>query len=961
MKKRLHIRALLIGATVLGMILFAGATAPAAILQTITQQTLNQPVAPGDWTVAIWGSSPAVATAGNDYEVPSGFYLRTPNSTTPTAFAGNSVTIDSGGFLMLKNSANTDAGAAVANVILNGGTIYFNGGGGGTNATIGGTLQVATSSTIQEGVIAPPVNLKVISAISGSGNLNLYQANAGYAIFISGNNSSFSGNWINTGVGNLQVVGGTTNPFGSGQVLVGTNTTLIFNSTNDLAINNLIWGTGSVVKNNTNTVTLNDTNTLTGTVTIRAGVLKIGAGTSFDNFSTISLAGGTLDASLIGGLTLNTNRQTLQCNGTVISNLTATTTNTLSFGLSTTTNDILNVTGSLTLNGNPTLALFLSSYKNSGVYRLINYSGTIQGGGAFTLVPPVGSSETFALNTNTPGQVNLIVTGTPKNLTWVGDGGGNAWDATSLNWSGPTNFSLGDNVTFNDSTANSLVDVAVAVGPGSMTVSNTAQAYQFYDLGITTTGTLTKKGSNMLILANPGNGFNGPIDIEAGTLSIGAGGSFGSLGVPTSITNNGVFQVNMTGGGLGFSSPMSGSGSVVLTGGGASLVLGGTNSYTGLTTIGDGCQLNIGSPSSLGSGNSAIILPNGRLGITSFVGNMTVPQPLTVGGTGLSGAPGAIYANTTGNNITWSGSVTITSDARFRCSTGGPKMNFANTVLGSNVALECSVGGSSADTNALMNFLNTLSLGSGQLTVDGWGTVVLAGSTSCGGTTVNGGALLVNGNLNGGTVTVTSASTIGGSGTIVGSVLVQAGGTLAPGSTGTGTLTLNSSLTLDPASVTVMELNRTNAQNATLLVASSVPFSGTLNVVNVGPALQVGDAFNLFDGSISGVFSATNLPTFGSPSYYWDTTLLQSQGIIKVASNVAPTPTITAPTVTGTNFTLQVAASTSGFNYVLQATPVLAPATWTGIQTNAGTGGTLNFTVPITPGNPQGFFRINVQ
>ena len=158
-----------------------------------------------------------------------------------------------------------------------------------------------------------------------------------------------------------------------------------------------------------------------------------------------------------------------------------------------------------------------------------------------------------------------------------------------------------------------------------------------------------------------------------------------------------------------------------------------------------------------------------------------------------------------------------------------------------------------------------------------------------------------------------------------------------------------------------MELNRTNAQNADLLVAASIPFDGTLTVMNIGPALQVGDTFNLFDGAISGVFAATNLPTFGSPSFYWDTSLLGSQGIIKVASTAPPVPTITSPSLSGSNFTLQGANSQTGFNYVMEATPALAPAIWTGVQTNAGNGGTLNFTFPITPGNPQQFFRINAQ
>lgn len=74
----------------------------------------------------------------------------------------------------------------------------------------------------------------------------------------------------------------------------------------------------------------------------------------------------------------------------------------------------------------------------------------------------------------------------------------------------------------------------------------------------------------------------------------------------------------------------------------------------------------------------------------------------------------------------------------------------------------------------------------------------------------------------------------------------------------------------------------------------------------------------------------------------------------------ATPPTVLSPAVGGGNFTAQ-SASQTGFDYVLQATPSLAPATWTNIQTNAGTGGTLNFSVPVSPGSPQQFFRINVQ
>jgi hypothetical protein len=76
---------------------------------------------------------------------------------------------------------------------------------------------------------------------------------------------------------------------------------------------------------------------------------------------------------------------------------------------------------------------------------------------------------------------------------------------------------------------------------------------------------------------------------------------------------------------------------------------------------------------------------------------------------------------------------------------------------------------------------------------------------------------------------------------------------------------------------------------------------------------------------------------------------------------IASPPKLQGTAVSGTNITMGVALSQSGFNYVLQSTSSLQPTSWTSIQTNVGTGGALGYTVPITAGNPQLFFRINVQ
>ncbi len=975
MKTNIRSKALLLGATILGSILSASPTAPAAtILQTVTEG------AGTDWTAASWGGPPAaVANSANNYETPnSSFTVRTPNKNLTglytTNFAGASLQIDPGGILFLKHGGNA-ADAAGVNVILNGGAITFHGGFAPTPAPLAGTLQVIANSTVNtDQTGANSADIWLLSTISGGANLTLNMNSTTNGLALFGNNTAYTGNWTNAGLTSfIEILSGTTNALGSGSVtMVNANDSLIINSTNAMVISNQIAGLGSLVKQNTNTVTLSGSNTFTGPVQINGGVLQLGTAGAISNASLISLAGATLDASLIGGLTLNPAGQTMNCNGTVIGNLTTGTPDTNNFTLTATTNNILNVTESLTLNGNPTLNVFLSGYKPSGVYRLINYSGTIQGGGSFNLVPPAGSTETFQLDASTPGQVNLIITGVLVNLTWVGDGSANNWDTTSPDWTGVTNVyaAVGDNVTFNDS-GSSVPDINVPapVTPNSMTVSNTSEQYIFDGSAITTAGALTKAGTNELDFTSSGNNFSGPIAIQAGILSIGVGGSSGNLGTGP-ITNDGVLQVNKSSGGAAFNAPISGSGSLNITGGGANVAIGATNSYTGGTTIGSGCQLSISTSSALGSGK-AMVLNGGRLGVTSLVGTMVVTNPVVVNGAYISPG-GAIYVNTSGNNVTWSGPITIGTGNdgvlnQIRVVNVNTRMNFSNTVLGTNEALECTAGNTVGDATSVMTFNNTISLGNeGSLTADGLAVVVLAGKNNVwgGGTTVANGTLLVNGLLDGGVVTVNSSGTLGGSGTILGPVAVN-GATLAPGNSGIGTLTIGNSVTLDDGdgtSTTMMELNRTNGQNADLLSATNLTYGGTLTVNNIGPTnLQAGDTFNLFaSGAVSGAFAATNLPPLPSANLYWDTSLLNS-GTIRVASSSVPTPIITSPSVSGTNLTLQVAASQNGLNYVLQATPTLAPSAWTGIQTNAGTGGTLNFTVPITPGNPQAFFRISVQ
>jgi autotransporter-associated beta strand protein len=897
MKRMIQTNARCLGLTLLGALLLA--SGPVSAIE-ITQ-TVNQVLGQNWYATASWGDPAVVPITGNNYTIPTGLTARTPDEELPVAFPGDLLTVETGGTLQVKNGN----GSALVNLVLAGGSLMHNTGFGNavtlTNSGLAGTLLVSADSTIGGFGGAATKHIRLESNVSGSGGLTINMLPPNY-LYLVGNNSGYTGNWVNTG-GGIEIWSGSVNPLGSGSVtLFQPDHPLTFNATNDLVINNVIDGFGSVLKVNTNTVTLGGNNPFTGTNEVRAGVLKLGSASAISSAAVISLTGGTLDASPIGGLALNPAAvQTMNFpgGGTVIGNLTVETGTALDFNLTQTTNDILNVTGSLTLIGTPTLNLYLPGFKASGTYRLINYTGTIQGGGSFNVVKPVDSTSDFVINTSTPGQVNLVITANQRDLTWVGPDG-SYWDTFALSWTNAsggvaelTTFATGDKVTFNENGAPTVLFYS-QVSPFTVTVNNTINPYVFSDLGsgggVSTSALLTKTGANSLTLISS-NRFNGPINIQAGTLSVGDGVSVGYLGTPTFITNNGVFQLNQPTNGIAVAAQISGSGAVQVGGGGATLTLTGSNSYTGLTIISNGCQLNYTGTNALGTTDSGTrVLANGRLGVTANVGTISVAEPLFINGVGVSVGPGALYLAGVNNRLTYTGPVTVESDSRIRLINSPVFMTFSNTVVGNNVNLWCSAGNTATETGANITFANSLTLGaSGSLTKDGPGVVNLNTLVNTwGSTTVSNGTLAANGQLDGGTVTVYGGA-LGGAGTVVGAVNVVTGGSIAPGNAGIGTLTLNS--TVANAGAWVMQVNRTNTQNADKLVAANIPLAGsTLTVANTGPALQLGDAFDLFDGTITGPVPPINLTGagFAAVNYVWDTSLLVSQGIISVTTNALP-------------------------------------------------------------------------
>jgi hypothetical protein len=106
------------------------------------------------------------------------------------------------------------------------------------------------------------------------------------------------------------------------------------------------------------------------------------------------------------------------------------------------------------------------------------------------------------------------------------------------------------------------------------------------------------------------------------------------------------------------------------------------------------------------------------------------------------------------------------------------------------------------------------------------------------------------------------------------------------------------------------------------------------------------------------------LGTWGSPASGAQNTssLLQGPGILLVAVPSADSPIISVPYFAGTNLVLVAGNTMSGASYILESTPSLsAPITWTPVLTNISTGSTMTNELPVTPDEPQQFFRYQGQ
>ena len=378
-------------------------------------------------------------------------------------------------------------------------------------------------------------------------------------------------------------------------------------------------------------------------------------------------------------------------------------------------NDLVEVTGSLTLNGTTTISVTpVNGLLAAGNYTLFTYGGSFAGAASNLVLTGVatGGRRTYAFDTGTVGSVFLSVIGSPADLIWVGNGTTNPWDLTTTDWNNggsADKFFDQDNVTFND-TGSASPDVAITTTllPGSVTVNSDTKDYAFTGAGaIAGTAGLTKEGTRTLTITNT-NSFTGAVAIKNGTVSVatvantgvnsplGAGtglpadislgdgantgklqytGATGATNRPLSIdAGGGEIEVTNPAATLTISTGIAGFGNLAKSGGGT-LLLGGAGTYFGITSVNAGV-LKIGNATALGT-NPAVTIASGATLDVNGLGAGAMRYDLTVGGNGVAGqaaiwnSGAAIVNNPIYQSITLTGDTTIGTNTRYDVNLNG--------------------------------------------------------------------------------------------------------------------------------------------------------------------------------------------------------------------------------------------------------------------------------------------------
>ncbi|MEO6274356.1 MAG: autotransporter-associated beta strand repeat-containing protein, partial [Rhodoferax sp.] len=817
-------------------------------------------------------------------------------------------------------------------VVLTGANTYT---GDTTIAT--GILQVAGAGTLGGGLYIGKITNNgalqysssadqlLVGAISGSGSL--LKNGSGKLTLISTN--SYLGD-TTIGPGTLRIAGAGSLGNGAYAGSIVNNGTLQYSSSATQLLSGAVSGSGSLLKDGSGTLSLSNSNTYAGSTTVNGGTLLLdfslgGTNNIITTAQPLSLNGGTLE--LKGGAG---EADTQSFNG-------------------------LNGSGGalqLTQNGATSINLNVGAIANplGSAFNFIGGSTTVGGGIA------------------TAGNANFITTTTLAIPGFTKLGGslwnGSGWASTASDGSGTTyvvpwigtynglttnSYTLGPAATYTNPVGDLRIDDGTAIATAAIYTANTTinsllmvaptfattvainagvrLTIDGTGAGTGTLGAVAIGGSGQSLTL--GNAVNQGA-ITAGSTAAASKLILANVNAAATLTANSVIADNAAGGAVSLQTR-------------GQVVVKGTNTYTGSTTIQDG-NLQVSTAGSLGSGNYlGDIANNGTLQYSSSTSQILGGS---ISGTGGITKDGAGALTLTGTN-TFDGVTTLSAGV----------LNIQNSS-----ALGSTLGGTSVAAGTALQLQNNIAVGAEALTLNGTGVGGtgalrnISGNNSWAGPITLGGATRINSDagtltLGGALDTASNANplTVGGAGNTTITGLVSGPASLAKD--GTGVLTLSAANTYTGGStVTAGLLKLTHAS-----AAGSGTVTDNLAAGTVGLDLAFATA-GTFGNTLAGTGAtqvsgalATVTGANGSYTGGWKVTGTGNLGVANTATTSSPTlGTGSVDIAAGGNVNLQAAGAFSFDNALTGAGTLNASNANQAFSFAASAGSAFTGTVKLT-------------
>ncbi|HEX2888801.1 autotransporter-associated beta strand repeat-containing protein, partial [Vineibacter terrae] len=716
-----------------------------------------------------------------------------PTTTTFTGDAGPStINVNAGGILRANGDLGAGSDVVTVTGVLNTGTAALSLGAGDDTLVLNDSaVLIGIGVNAGTGIDTLQVNTVTARTLDGATVPGFEALNKQLAgtLTLTGDHSYIAGTTI--GAGTLQIGAGGTSGSLVGDVL--NNGTLAFDRSDTVTFAGAISGPGIVNQVGGGTTILTGTSTYGGATNVQAGTLRVNGNQSGAMGLTSVDSGATLGGTgIIGGDVVVANGGILSPGGvgsaagtlTINGGLTLNSLSALNydFGQANVVGGPLNdhtiVGGDLVLDGTINVAVTPGGSLGPGVYRIISYSGMLANNGLDVTAPG------FTVQTSVANQVNLVNTSGLTLTYWDGNAGPKNNSAVNGGNGVWQNASGNDNWTDSSGAANAPWtngSFAIFAGAsGTVTVDNGLGQVSASGMQLATGGYVIEGGDIALV---------GPQSI----IRVGDGTAAGAGFVAT------------------INADLTGSTQLVKTDLGT-LVLAGTNTYTGGTAI-NGGTLQVSSDANLGDAAGALSFDGGTLrntasfttarGVTLLDGGGTFQTDADLTVAGVVGGTGALTKTGTGTltltdtntyaggTIINAGTVSVSSNANLGDAAGA--LTVSGGTLQNTAAFTTSrgmmllAGGGTFETVADLAVSGAIGA-AGALTKSGAATLTLTGSnTYAGGTTIAAGTLqlgdggtagsIVGDVANNGTLVFNRADTVTFDGVIAGSGVVnQVGG-----------------------------------------------------------------------------------------------------------------------------------------------------------------------------------------